>query len=94
VPNPFGLVWASNVPTGPLPTGAAFFAPGATGTFELFVGAGFNPADFGNPAKCSQGPVSHGFLLDFTNPTLTLAGQTDAANFVMKNTLPPSLQHP
>ncbi|MGE5187099.1 MAG: hypothetical protein ACM31C_33850, partial [Acidobacteriota bacterium] len=38
--NPFGLLFAANAGTGPLPTGASFFAPGGTGTFQLFVPAG------------------------------------------------------
>ena len=57
VPNPFNLIYASNVPTGPEPTGASFFAPGATGTFQLFVGPGFNPATFGT---CSPLPGFRG----------------------------------
>jgi hypothetical protein len=81
VPNPFGLVYSSNVPTGPLPSGAAFFAPGATGTFQLFVGPAFNPAGFGTcPANTT---VTHGFLTDFASPALTVKAQTDLASFVM-----------
>lgn len=108
VPNPFGLVWASNVafssapPGGPLPTGAAFFAPGATGTFQLFVGPAFNPADFGNPAKCTDTTAAgalvvnnspsggHGFLTSFEN-SLTLAAQNDAASFLMTGNPVPSV---
>src|SRR5262249_17063774 len=51
VPNPFGLIHSSNIGTSPLPTSAAFFAPNATGTFQLFVGTGFNPAAFGTCAS-------------------------------------------
>jgi hypothetical protein len=92
VPNPFGFVLASNVPTGPLVP--ALFTPNSTGTFELFVGPSFNPADFGKPASCSPTTaVSHGFLTDFASPQLTLNAQNDAANFVVSNTLAPSVQH-
>jgi hypothetical protein len=90
VPNPFSFVYASNVPTGPLPTGAAFFAPGE-GTFQLFVGAGFNPANFGS---CASGAAPHGFLTDWTIPSLTTNAQTDLADFVMSDTLPPRVQTP
>lgn len=94
VPNPFGLLWASTVPSSPLPSGAAFFAPNATGTFQLFVGPSFNPAVFGDPTACSPTTaVTHEFLLDFANPSLTLNAQNDAANFVMNDTLAPSVQH-
>lgn len=91
VPNPFGLLYASNVGTSPLPPAA--FLPGSTGTFQLFVGAGFNPVDFGNPAKCSASTaVGHGFLTDFANPALTLTAQGDLAGFVRFDTLPPSVR--
>jgi hypothetical protein len=89
VPNPFGFVWASNIPTGPLVP--ALFMPNATGTFELFVTAPFDPATFGTCPGASA--VNHGFLLDFANPSLTLNAQSDAAKFVMSNTLAPSVQH-
>src|SRR5262249_30130758 len=95
VPNPFGLVWASTIPTGPLPASAAFFTPGGTGTFELFVGPAFNPAAFGDPAACSSTTAAtHGFLTDFVSPSLTQNAQNDAANFVMKATPAPRVQHP
>lgn len=89
VPNPFNYLFASNIPVGPTPaSGAAFFTPGATGTFQLFVGAGFTAANFGS---CT-GAVGHGFLLDFVNPTLTLEGQSDIAQFVVNNTNPLSIR--
>jgi len=88
VPNPFGFVWASNIPTAPLPP--SLFAPGATGTFQLFVTAPFDPATFGS---CTASTVEHGFLLDFVSPSLTLNAQNDVAKFVTKDTLPPSVQH-
>lgn len=97
VPNPFGFVWASNIafasnpPGGPLPTGPAFFTmPSATGTFQLFTTTAFNPLTF---PSCANGVVEHGFLLDFTRPTLTLNAQNDLASFVRFDTLPLSVQH-
>jgi hypothetical protein len=89
VPNPFNLIHASNTGTSPLPTGAAFFAPGLKGTFQLFVGAGFDPAGFGT---CLAGVVEHGFLLDFAS-SLTSKAQLDIANFVMSDLLPPVKQN-
>ncbi|HEV7556724.1 MAG TPA: hypothetical protein VGO00_14765 [Kofleriaceae bacterium] len=90
VPNPFNLILSANVPTGPLPTGASFFAPGGTGTFQLFVTAPFNPATFGS---CSASVVEHGFLTDWKTQLLTQNAQDDIANFVMANTLPLRVQH-
>jgi hypothetical protein len=91
VPNPFNFIYASNIPTGPLPTGAAFFTPGATGTFQLYVSATFDPATF---PTCSTGAVAHGFLTNWLTPTLTQNAQNDLAAFVMHDTLPTSVQHP
>ncbi len=91
VPNPFNFIYASNIPTGPLPTGAAFFTPGATGTFQLYVSATFNPATF---PTCADGVVEHGFITDWETPQLTQNAQNDMANFVMHDTLPVSLQTP
>ena len=91
VPNPFNFIFASNIPTGPLPTGAAFFTPGATGTFQLYVSATFDPATF---PTCSTGAVAHGFLTNWLTPTLTQNAQNDLAAFVMHDTLPTSVQHP
>jgi hypothetical protein len=90
VPNPFNLILSANVPTGPLPTDASFFTPGATGTFQLFVTTPFNPATFGT---CSASVVEHGFLTDWVTPSLTINAQTDIANFVMSNTPPLRVQH-
>ncbi|GEJ57702.1 hypothetical protein [Anaeromyxobacter diazotrophicus] len=39
------------------------------------------------------GAATHGFLLDFTNPTLTLTAQGDAAAFLTAGTLPPAAQN-
>jgi hypothetical protein len=93
VPNPFSLVGSSNVPTGPLPTGAAFFAPSATGTFQLFIGQNFNPQTFGVCGATTPGAVGHGFLTDWAIPTLTANAQSDVAKFVTSDTLPLSVQH-
>jgi hypothetical protein len=90
VPNAFNLLYASNVPTGPLPSGPSFFAPGATGTFQLFVTTPFDPAGFGT---CTASTVEHGFLTDWVTPSLTSNAQRDLASFVMSNTLPLSVQH-
>ncbi|HEX3476022.1 MAG TPA: hypothetical protein VHT91_13445 [Kofleriaceae bacterium] len=112
VPNPFGLVWSSTLafanpasPVGPLPNTPAFFAPGSTGTFQLFAGKNFNPADFGNPTKCNDGTAAgnilvgqpptpsggHGFLLSFERPDLTLAAQANLASFMMTGNPVPSV---
>ena len=93
VPNPFNLLLSSNIPTGPLPTGAAFFAPGATGTFQLFVTAPFDPATFGSCSPLPGSAVAHGFLTNWATPSLTTTAQNDIANFVMLNTLPLSVEH-
>jgi hypothetical protein len=104
VPNPFGLVWSSNaafataVPQGPLPNNPAFFAPGSTGNFQLFVGKDFNPLDFGNPTKCTDTTAAgalangggHGFLLSFEHADLSAAAQGSLAAFMMAGTLPNS----
>ena len=84
VPNPFNLVYSSNIGVGPLPTGATFFdgSGGGTGTFQLFTGATFNPAKFADPCTATTpGTVPHGFLLIPGNALGALA-QTAIANFV------------
>jgi hypothetical protein len=92
VPNPFGFVYANNSTTGPLPLttagapNAAFFTPGAHGTFQLFVSSGFS---FGS---CASGTVPHGFLTDFSNPALTLEAQSDVAAFMINGTHPLSIR--
>ncbi|MEO8705545.1 MAG: hypothetical protein ABI867_36280 [Kofleriaceae bacterium] len=94
VPNPFNLLHSSNVPTGPLPTGAAFFAPGGVGTFQLFVTPPFNPATFGVCSPLPASAVKHTFLTDWAVPSLTLNAQTDLAGFVRNDTLPLRVQNP
>jgi hypothetical protein len=82
VPNPFGFVYASNIPTGPLPP------TGAPGTFQLFVTVPFTVG------SCANGVVEHGFFTDWATPALTALAQSDLANFVRNDTAPPSVQHP
>lgn len=90
VPNPFNLILAENFNTvGPLPSGFAFFAPGATGTFQLFTGPGFTPASFGT---CATGALEHGFLTDWANPLTTFAAQSDISAFVVSDTSPLSVR--
>jgi hypothetical protein len=93
VPNPLNLVHASNIGTSPLPTSDAFFTDGGIGTFQVFASAGFTKSLAGFQS-CTTGVVEHGFLLDFTNPALTAAAQSDIASFVMSptNAPPPSLE--
>jgi hypothetical protein len=93
VPNPFNLVHASNIGTGPLPLSDAFFTGGGNGTFQVFASAGFTRTLAGFQS-CTTGVVGHGFLLDFANPGLTLAAQSDIASFVMSptNAPPPSVE--
>ena len=93
VPNPFNLLYASNIPTGPLPTGPSFFAPGATGTFTLFVKTPFDPTTFGSCSPVPASAVEHSFLTDWVTPTITATAQSDIANFVMLNTQPLSIEH-
>jgi hypothetical protein len=87
VPNPFNFVYASNIPTSPLPISPDFGGPG---TFEFFVNLPFD----GNLANCGAPnvPVKHSFLLDWETP-LTKIVQADMAAFVTQGTLPPSVRH-
>jgi hypothetical protein len=119
VPNPFGLLWSSNVapanpaaPLGPLPSDpATFFARDASGafssrgTFQLFAGKLFDPADFGNPLRCTDDTAAgallagrplipsggHDFLLTFEHPDLTAAAQADLASFMVTGNPVPSV---
>jgi hypothetical protein len=109
VPNAFGLVYASNIyglndPTAPLPAAPAFFTTGGLrGAFQLFIGAAFGTSADTAFGKCPAPPpatqpnptpsVSHGFLTDWSIPSLTLNAQNDAAAFLMSDTLPLVLQH-
>jgi hypothetical protein len=89
VPNPFGFLHSSNIPTGPL-LGAPGF--GGPGNFEIFTLNGAPDLQAG----CSPSTaVEHGFLLNFLPPhvSLTTKAQDDAAAFVMKDALPPGVQN-
>ena len=101
VPNPFNLLAASNIyagntPAVPLPAVPAFFTPGLTGAFQLFVGPGFHPVNtpFGTcPVMSPTVFVAHGFLTDWAVPSLTTNAQNDIAAFLMSDTLPLTVQH-
>jgi hypothetical protein len=88
VPNPWNFIYANVLGATPLPpTGGAGSASAA---FELFAN--------GAPAaglSCSPLPssaVEHAFITDWNNTTTTTNAQNDIANFVMKGTVPPSIQ--
>lgn len=86
VPNPFGFVYASNVPTLPLLPAPDFGGPG---TFQLFVPTG--PADIGNCTNAAS-RVDHGFLTDWSKPFAGLA-QDDIVSF-MNGGITLGLRHP
>ncbi|HEY1817252.1 MAG TPA: hypothetical protein VGG74_33125 [Kofleriaceae bacterium] len=84
VPNPWNFIYANNLGANPLPpTGAPGTLPAA---FELFVGPNYL-----TDQSCASG-VEHGFITDWSNPTITSNAQADIANFVMLGTVPPSIQ--
>ena len=93
VPNPWNLLYASNLGVSPLPdprNPVPFFTPGAKGSLELFVGSTFAPATFGT---CPAGAtIEHGFITDWNNATVTTNAQNDLANFLIAGTLPPTVQ--
>jgi hypothetical protein len=103
VPNPFNYLLAETVPTSPLP-GAPGFG-GIPGTSEIFVANQTNFTDcpvFGG-AALPPAAVDHAFITSWTPVTsqatgakyvLTEKAQADAAAFVAKDTLPPSVQTP
>jgi hypothetical protein len=95
VPNTWNYVLDSNAGTGPLPGAPAFYAPGATGTFQLFMKPTADPvsavAACGSPTGTSAYAQAHGFLLDWSNPALAARAQGDAASFVVDDTSPSSL---
>ena len=86
VPNPFNFILDSTAGSTPLPP------TGAPGTFELY----FNTTTGGAPsptklAACpapptsgagTPGAVNHAFFTDWVDASATLAGQTNAANFL------------
>ncbi|HEU4729177.1 MAG TPA: hypothetical protein VFT22_14840 [Kofleriaceae bacterium] len=95
VPNPFNLVFASNIGVSPLPTGDAFFTSRTPGTFQVFISSATQTlAGF---LACQSGVVKHGFLLDPSTPgaaTLTGKAQADIAAFLAAGANPPSVESP
>jgi len=87
VPNAFNFLFASNVPTNPLPpTGLPGTGPNV---FTMFVGPDF--ANASSPCGVNTA-IGHSFLIDWVTTTVTQTAQTDMATFVTKDTLPPSLR--
>jgi hypothetical protein len=96
VPNPFNFILAENIGSGqnaigPLPSNPAAFFSGGAGTFQLFTGAGFSAAAF---PSCASGALPHAFITDWETATATqtLNAQTDISNFVVSDTIPPSIR--
>jgi hypothetical protein len=99
VPNTWGYVLDSNAATGPLP-GFPGFATGP-GTFQLFfklVGGPPTPTEINAaiqacavPGGTSTHAVEHGFYTDWSDALMTGQAQSDAAAFVVSDTLPSSL---
>jgi len=95
VPNPFNFILDSNIGSTPLPP------TGAAGTFELF----WNTTSGGAPdstklAACpapptaggsTPGAVTHAFFTDWVDASATVAGQTNAANFLGGTASPASI---
>jgi hypothetical protein len=83
----------ANAGTAPLPGGAGFGL--GTGTYQLFMKPTVDPtsaiAACGSPTGTSPYARSHGFLLDWSNPTVAARAQSDVANFVFDGTNPSSL---
>jgi len=95
VPNPFNFILDATAGTGPRLIDANFGAPG---TFQLFYKGtaapsasdlAACPAPGGTPIPASA--VSHGFLIDWSDQTITSKAQADAAAFVVSDTKPGSL---
>ncbi|HET7503699.1 MAG TPA: hypothetical protein VFK02_21910 [Kofleriaceae bacterium] len=93
VPNPFNLIFASNIGLGPFPTSDAFFTDRTPGTFQVFISSASQTlAGF---AACQTGVVKHGFLLDpSTSLSLTQKAQGDIARFLAAGVNPPSVESP
>jgi hypothetical protein len=93
VPNPFNFLLDSNLGTGPQLIAPGFGA--GTGTFQLFasLGTGFSPSvlSAGCSATNQSNWVPHGFITNWTDPTITGAAQLSAATFLADGGLPPSL---
>jgi hypothetical protein len=95
VPNPFNFILDATAGTGPRLIDANFGAPG---TFQLFYKGTAAPSPSDLAACPAPGgtaipaaAVSHGFLLDWTDQTITGKAQADAAAFVVSDTKPGSL---
>jgi hypothetical protein len=98
VPNTWNYVLDAVAGTGPMPLIDASF--GAPGTFQLYFQTVGGPptlqqvsaeiAHCGVPGNTSPNAVKHGFLANWGSAATQLA-QTDAANFVVSDTLPMSL---
>ena len=96
VPNPFSFIWASTAGTSPRLVDPTFGAPG---TFELFYKGTALPSASDLAACPAPGganipasAVSHGFILDWSDPQITGKAQADAAAFVVSDIKPGSLQ--
>jgi hypothetical protein len=99
VPNTWNYVLDANAATGPLP-GFPGFATGP-GTFQLFFRMGGAPPTSSEvtaqitacavPGGTSPNGIEHAFFTDWTSQATTLTAQTDAADFVVSDTLPSSL---
>jgi len=98
VPNTWSYVLDANAGTGPLPPAPGFGA--GTGTFTLYAKAGSGLASVqaaiatcGTPgANATANAVEHGFFADWSwDPSFTARAQSDAADFVLSDTLPQSL---
>jgi hypothetical protein len=99
VPNTWNYVLDANAGTGPLP-GFPGFGTGP-GTFQLFFRMGSAPPSLSEvsaqitacavPGGTSPNGVEHAFFTDWVSHDTTLAAQTDAADFVVSDTLPSTL---
>jgi hypothetical protein len=95
IPNPFGFLWSSNAPIGPLPVSQTFGQPG---NFQLFFKgtAAPTPTDLaacpppgGSPLPAST--VTHAYFSDWVNAAITSTAQADAAAFLATGSNQPSL---
>ena len=81
VPNPFNLELYKTIGLGPLSA--------ANSTLQTFI---TDPSAFssalGLDVGCPTGAVTHGFITDWKIPSITTKGQTDAASFLLGQTVP------
>ena len=93
VPNPFNyLLDSTAVGLSQMPGFTA-----GTGTFELFYKGTSAPDITTCPSPTSGAAppataVTHGFLLDFVDPTITVQAQADVAAFLSAGTKPPTVR--